>query len=117
MSARSVPISSRGRTREALKNVYARRGRFVPAGDQVFVAIQSGVCELQVADGTRQTLHPGDIVVLPRGDSHVLRSVPSAEEQNCTLLCGASVVRESEHPAGSQVVMARLSDALVLPPR
>jgi AraC-like DNA-binding protein len=119
-------------------------------------AVHHGVCELVLADGATRLLRTGDIVVLPRGDSHVLRSVTASEAEprpdggwgGCTLLCGAFVVRESEHPvlgalphvidlpradepavgplidalgteardgtAGSEVVMARLSDALVV---
>jgi AraC-like DNA-binding protein len=108
-------------------------------------AVEVGSCELVLADGTTRWLHPGDVVVLPRGDVHVLRS---ERTELCTILCGAFLVRESEHPvlnglphvidiprddvpaveallaalgaeareqsAGSEVVMARLSDALVV---
>ena len=98
----------------------------------------------------------GDVVVLPRGDSHVIRSgrgrrsrgARTAGVLGCTILCGAFVVRDSEHPVlralphviriptaeapsvgslidalgaearssspGGEVVMARLSDALVV---
>lgn len=113
---------------------------------------------LDVADGTTYALRAGDVVVMPRGDSHVLHSAPGAapegpdvedrDDDGCTILCGAFVVREHEHPvlgalphvinipraeepavgplidalgaearegtAGSEVVMARLSDALVV---
>lgn len=58
-------------------------------------AVHAGGCELVVADGTTRTLRPGDVVVLPRGDAHVLRSEQAAR---CTILCGAFLVRESEHP-------------------
>lgn len=108
-------------------------------------AVYAGRCELDVANGTTWSLHNGDVVVLPRGDAHVLRS---ERAEPCTILCGAFLVRESEHPvlgglphvidiprddepavgplldalaaeareqtAGSAVVMARLSDALVV---
>jgi AraC-like DNA-binding protein len=119
-------------------------------------AVHEGSCLLEVADGTARVLREGDVVILPRGDSHVLRSLPAAEEApdgrrhggGCTLLCGAFLVREHEHPvlgalphvisipraeepavgplvdalgaevregtAGSEVVLARLSDALVV---
>ncbi len=109
-------------------------------------AIREGSCELVLADGTTEVLRPGDVAVLPRGDSHVLRS--NDVDDRCLILCGAFLVRESEHPVlaalphlirlqqsdepavgslidalgaeareaspGSDVVMARLSDALVV---
>ena len=108
-------------------------------------AVQDGQCELVVADGTTRELRSGDVVVLPRGGAHVLRS---ERAEPCTILCGAFVVGESDHPVlgglphvigiprddepavgalldalgaearvqsdGSEVVMARLSDALVV---
>lgn len=108
-------------------------------------AVESGRCWLRLADGATVALAPGDVVVLPRGDSHQLLS---DQDERSTILCGAFVVRESEHPvlrglphviavpradepavgglldalgaeareatAGSEVVMARLSDALVV---
>jgi AraC-like DNA-binding protein len=108
-------------------------------------AIESGRCRLELADGATLPLAPGDVVVLPRGDAHQLRSDGPGRS---TVLCGAFVVRETEHPvlrglphviavprdeepavsgllealgaevreatAGSEVVMARLSDALVV---
>ena len=108
-------------------------------------AVQDGRCQLVVADGTTRELRSGDVVVLPRGDAHVLRS---ERAEPCTILCGAFVVGESDHPVlgglphvigiprddepavgalldalgaearvqsdGSEVVMARLSDALVV---
>ena len=109
-------------------------------------AVREGSCELVLADGTTEVLRAGDVAVLPRGDSHVLRS--NDADDPCLILCGAFVVRESEHPVlaalphlirlqqadepavgslidalgaeardaspGSDVVMARLSDALVV---
>jgi len=109
-------------------------------------AVSSGSCELVLADGTTSVLRTGDVAVLPRGDSHVLRSNEAAG--GCLILCGAFLVREAEHPVlaalphlirlqqsdepavrslidalgaeardatpGSDVVMARLSDALVV---
>ncbi len=135
--------------------------------------IARGECELVISDGTVHRIGTGDLVVLPRGDPHVLRSVhadrgplvsgfelsmrsdgnrlraggPGAET---VVVCGAFVVHEPEHPAlrglpqylhvpgdcghappwlapivdalsaeafepgpGSDVVMSRLSDALV----
>jgi AraC-like DNA-binding protein len=68
--------------------------------------VHEGSCLLEVADGTTRVLREGDVVVLPRGDSHVLRSLPAAEEAptgrrhggGCALLCGAFLVREHEHP-------------------
>ena len=107
-------------------------------------AIQLGGCELQLHDGTTIPLTAGDLVVLPRGDFHLLRS-----DRACTILCGAFLVGEAAHPVlgalphvitvpcddeviavrpllealgaeattpseGGEVVMARLSDALVV---
>lgn len=106
-------------------------------------AIEEGTCDLLVDDGTTIPLATGDLVVLPRGDSHRLRS-----DGPCTILCGAFLVGETDHPVlsalprvirvpredaaavgplldalgaeatapdeGSEVVMARLSDALVV---
>ena len=108
-------------------------------------AVHDGRCELVVADGTTRELRSGDVVVLPRGGAHVLRS---ERAEPCTILCGAFVVGEADHPVlgglphvigiprddepavgalldalgaearvesdGSEVVMARLSDALVV---
>ena len=34
-------------------------------------AVREGSCELVLADGTTEVLRPGDVAVLPRGDSHV----------------------------------------------
>lgn len=107
-------------------------------------AVEDGDCDLLVRDGPTMPLAPGDVVVLPRGDPHVLRS-----DRACTILCGAFLVGEAEHPvlgalphviavprdddvaavgpllellgaearapgAGGEVMMARLSDALVV---
>ncbi|MGV9711093.1 AraC family transcriptional regulator [Gordonia sp. NPDC003424] len=106
-------------------------------------AVMAGHCVLRTADGTSHALSVGDVVILPQGDPHVLGSSVA-----CTILCGAFVVGERDHPvlaalphvitvsrssspavgavvdalaaethqagAGSAVVMARLSDALVV---
>ncbi len=115
-------------------------------------ALTRGSCDL-VVDGTTHELVAGDVVLLPRGDGHVIRSRGSsgcdnARSPDCTILCGAFLVRETEHPVlralphvikiqvaqapsvgqlvgalgteaedgspGSEIVMARLSDALVV---
>ncbi|MFW0795936.1 AraC family transcriptional regulator [Gordonia sp. CPCC 205515] len=55
-------------------------------------AVLDGRCVLRTADGT-SPLSEGDVVVLPRGDPHALH-MPVA----CTILCGAFLVGESEHP-------------------
>ena len=36
--------------------------------------VARGGCELTFPDGTVQPLHEGDLVILPRGDTHSLRS-------------------------------------------
>lgn len=132
-----------------------------------------GRCEAVFKDMPVLQLEPGDFVVAPRGDPHVLRSVGGAkatvtpasalaraatqgrirvagEGEQSLVLCGAFVFHEADHPAlealprticmrgdegrlpswlaayvelldaeatgdapGSDVVMARLSDALV----
>ncbi len=112
-------------------------------------AVTGGTCELVTADGSTHALTAGDVAVLPRGDSHVIRAAPAtAGPARCTILCGAFVVGDSEHPVlgslprvvrvavvaapalgllvealgnearddapGGEVVMARLSDALVI---
>jgi AraC-like DNA-binding protein len=134
--------------------------------------IAEGRCELVLRDGSVRGLTAGDVVILPRGDSHLLRSAPStvavsgydvavrSPEPRLTLggtgertvvVCGAFVIGEPDHPAlrglpaviqlpgadgrppawvaalvealqaeafdggpGSELVMARLSDALLI---
>ncbi|MGW4945135.1 cupin domain-containing protein [Actinoplanes sp. NPDC004185] len=134
--------------------------------------IAEGRCELVLRDGSVRELTAGDVVILPRGDSHLLRSAPSAvavpgyelavrsPEPRLTLggtgertvvVCGAFIIGEPDHPAlrglpaviqlpgtdgrppawvaalvealqaeafdggpGSELVMARLSDALLI---
>jgi len=134
--------------------------------------IAEGRCELVLRDGTVRGLTAGDVVILPRGDPHLLRSAPStvavpgydvavrSPEPRLTLggtgertvvVCGAFVIGEPDHPAlrglpaviqlpgadgrpppwvaalvealqaeafdggpGSELVMARLSDALLI---
>ncbi|MBL7495829.1 AraC family transcriptional regulator [Frankia sp. CNm7] len=132
--------------------------------------IDRGQCELELADGTVEQLTAGDLVILPRGDAHLLRSpgagarVPTVSgfdlamrapdgrlraggpEVDAVVVCGAFVIGEFDHPAlrglprllhvsgaaawlgpfvdllrteafhggpGSDLVMARLSDALL----
>jgi AraC-like DNA-binding protein len=136
--------------------------------------IARGECELALDDGTVDRLTAGDLVILPRGDPHVLRSpgagagstVSSFElamrtpgtrlraggpRADTVVVCGAFLVGEPDHPAlrglpriihlaghagstpprlaplldaltaeafdsgpGSDLVMARLSDALLI---
>jgi len=136
--------------------------------------VTRGRCELVLDDSTVQPLDAGDLVILPRGDSHVLRSpgrpapatvsgfelarrTPGARlsaggpEPGTVIMCGAFVVGEPDHPAlrglprtmllpgadgapppwlaplvavlhaeafdggpGGDLVMARLSDALLV---
>jgi AraC-like DNA-binding protein len=134
-----------------------------------------GSCELALDDGSSILLAEGDLVILPRGDGHVLRS-PGADDRvrtvssfdlamrtptaqlhaggatpDTTVVCGAFIVGEADHPMlrglpkvihvpgsnerarewlaplvaaisveafeagpGSDLVMARLSDALLV---
>jgi AraC-like DNA-binding protein len=134
--------------------------------------IAEGRADLVLRDGTVIPLAAGDVVVLPRGDFHVLRSAPGAaavSEKDLSgrfpgprlpgggagartvVVCGAFLVGEPDHPAlrgmpavirlpgtggrppapvaalvdalrteafdggpGSDLVMARLSDALLI---
>jgi AraC-like DNA-binding protein len=136
--------------------------------------IARGTCELVLPDGTVDALTAGDLVVFPRGDSHVLRSpgagtgprvsgfdlamrTPGTRLRaggptvDTVVVCGAFVVHEPDHPSlrglprilrvpgdagrpapwlapliealsaeafdggpGSDLVMARLSDALLI---
>jgi AraC-like DNA-binding protein len=136
--------------------------------------VVSGHCELAFPDGGSQPLAAGDLVILPRGDAHMLRSPGSGRGQpmvsglelamqtpsnrlraggageETVVVCGAFMVGEPEHPAlrglprtihvsgengptapwltsfidvlgaeafnsgpGTDLVMARLSDALL----
>lgn len=111
-----------------------------------------GRCEIAFEGGPARTLETGDLVVAPRADPHLLRSVvrDGAAGEETTIVCGAFVFHEADHPAlaalprfihvpgeggrvpkwlaayvdaltseaseegpGSDVVMARLSGALV----
>jgi AraC-like DNA-binding protein len=134
--------------------------------------IAEGRCELVLRDGTVSALSAGDVVILPGGDSHALRSAPATVAMSgydlavhspgprvtaggkgarTVVVCGAFVVGEPDHPAlrgmpavihlpgtggrppawvaalvealqaeafdggpGSDLVMARLSDALLI---
>ena len=134
--------------------------------------IAEGRCELVLRDGTVTPLGAGDVVILPRGDSHVLRSAAATRAvsgydltvhspgprlttggtgDRTVVVCGAFTVGEPDHPAlrglpavihlpgtggrppawvaalvdalrteafdggpGSDLVMARLSDALLI---
>ena len=136
--------------------------------------IAEGECEVVLDDGTVDRLTAGDLVIFPRGDSHVLRSpgpgmastvsgfelamrTPGTRMRaggptvDTIVVCGAFVVGEPDHPAlrgmpriihlpgdagrpppwlaplidalsaeafdggpGSDLVMARLSDALLI---
>jgi AraC-like DNA-binding protein len=136
--------------------------------------VARGRCQLAFPDGGVQPLEAGDLVILPRGDAHVLRSEDAAARpptisgfelamrtpgsrlraggagDAAVVVCGAFIVGEPEHPAlrglprtihvpgaggraapwlapfigalsaeafesgpGSDLVMARLSDALL----
>jgi AraC-like DNA-binding protein len=147
---------------------------FDQAGLRGVHIVARGDCELAFPDGTAEPLTAGDLVILPRGDAHLLRS-PGAGAQapivsgfdlamrtpgsrlhaggsggDTVVVCGAFIVGEPEHPAlrglprtihvpgttgrtppwlapfidalsaeafnggpGSDLVMARLSDALL----
>jgi AraC-like DNA-binding protein len=134
--------------------------------------IAAGRCELVLRDGTVLPLTAGDVVILPGGDSHLLRSTVGAVTASgydlavrspgprlaaggagdrTVVVCGAFVIGEPDHPAlrgmpavlhlpgtdgrppawvaalvdalraeafdggpGSELVMARLSDALLI---
>lgn len=136
--------------------------------------VARGECEMVLTDGTIDRLTAGDLVILPRGDAHVLRSPGSGigstvtvselatrmtgtrlrvggPQTDAVVVCGAFIVREPDHPAlrglprtihlpgnagrplpglaplidalsaeafdggpGSDLVMARLSDALLI---
>jgi AraC-like DNA-binding protein len=136
--------------------------------------IARGVCELVFDDGTVRRLSAGDLVIIPRGDAHVLRSpgggagpivsgfdlamrTPGTRlraggpQADTIVVCGAFLVGEPDHPVlrglprtiqlpgqagqppswlaplvdalgaeafgggpGSDLVMARLSDALLI---
>lgn len=134
--------------------------------------IAEGRCELVLRDGTALALSAGDVVILPGGDAHLLRSAAPAAAvsgydlsvrspgprltvggagDRTVVVCGAFVVGEPDHPAlrgmpavihlpgtdgrpaawvaalvdalraeafdggpGSDLVMARLSDALLI---
>jgi AraC-like DNA-binding protein len=136
--------------------------------------VAEGECELVLGDGAVQPLGAGDLVILPRGDAHVLRSPGRGAARTesgfdlamrtagtrlraggavagTVVVCGAFVVGDPDHPAlrglprtivvsgaggkppdwlaplvealaaeafgggaGSDLVMARLSDALLV---
>jgi AraC-like DNA-binding protein len=129
--------------------------------------IASGFCELEFADGRVDELDTGDLVILPSGDRHALRSPgvgrmhgvserqiadgPQQHDADTVILCGAFLIGDPSHPAlrglprtvrvagqdgqpapwlaplidaikaeataggpGSDLVMARLSDAMLL---
>jgi AraC-like DNA-binding protein len=145
---------------------------FDTAGLRGVHIIAEGGCELALRDGTVTALTAGDVVILPRGDSHLLRSATAGaavsgydmsvrspgprltiggEGERTVVVCGAFVVGEPDHPAlrglpavihlagtdgrppswvaalvdalrteafdggpGSDLIMARLSDALLI---
>jgi AraC-like DNA-binding protein len=135
--------------------------------------IAEGDCELMLPDGTLEPLSTGDLVILPRGDAHEIRSAGAGGPlvsslalamrtpgtrlraggagATTVIVCGAFVVREPQHPAlnglprlirvpgtngrpapwlapyvdalrteafeggrGSELIMSRLSDALLV---
>ena len=112
--------------------------------------VARGTCELAFEDGAVEHLAAGDLVILPRGDHHVLRSYADANHET-VVVCGAFLIGAADHPVlrglpravlvrgdegrtqpwlapliealsaeahdggpGSDLVMARLSDAMVL---
>jgi AraC-like DNA-binding protein len=135
--------------------------------------VARGQCELALEDGSVERLGVGDLVILPRGDAHVLRSAGAGAVSavsgfdlamrtsgnrlraggpvaDTVVVCGAFTVSEADHPAlrglprcihlagdpgsahpwlaplvdairaeafdggpGSDLIMARLSDALL----
>jgi len=112
--------------------------------------VARGKCELVFDDGAVAQLAAGDLVILPRGDYHVLRSCADATDET-VVVCGAFLIGATDHPVlrglpravlvrgdegrtqpwlapliealsaeahdggpGSDLVMARLSDAMVL---
>jgi len=147
---------------------------FDQAGLRGVHIVARGHCELAFPDGTVEPLAAGDLVILPRGDAHVLRSPDTGTQppvvsgfelamrtpgnrlhaggsgDDTVVVCGAFIVGEPGHPAlrglpraihvpgatgrtpswltpfidvlsaeasgggpGSDLVMARLSDALL----
>jgi AraC-like DNA-binding protein len=111
--------------------------------------IERGGCDLVFPDGCQAQLAAGDLVMLPRGGDHTLRSDGTAGET--VVVCGAFLIGEPDHPVlrglprtvvvrgdggrtqpwlaplidalsseardggpGSDLVMARLSDAMLL---
>lgn len=84
--------------------------------------VTRGACELVLDDGSVAALAPGDLVILPRGDTHWLRSPGIAAASSVssfelaqrspdrvlraggpavdtTVVCGAFLVGEPDHPA------------------
>lgn len=145
---------------------------FAQAGLRGVHIVAQGSCELELEDGTITPLSTGDLVILPRGDNHVLRSAAAGRSaptvsglefalraeggriraggtgEESVIVCGAFTIGEADHPAlrglpttihvpagdttpwlapfvevlaheafhggaGSDLVMARLSDALL----
>ena len=111
--------------------------------------VARGGCELVFPDGAHEHLAAGDLVMLPRGGDHALRSDGTAGDTG--IVCGAFLIGEPDHPVlrglprtlivrghegrtqpwlaplidalsseardggpGSDLVMARLSDAMLL---
>ena len=43
-------------------------------GEATFHIVMAGTCYCEFLDGGRLDLHPGDLILLPRGTPHLLRS-------------------------------------------
>lgn len=73
---------------------YERAARF-------HLAVQ-GTCHVQLASGATATLHPGDLVLIPRGRGHVLADSPGREAADLE-----SVLKDSGYDGEGALVMGR----------
>ncbi|MBF3241812.1 cupin domain-containing protein, partial [Pseudomonas aeruginosa] len=48
-------------------------------GEATFHIVMAGTCYCEFLDGGRLDLHPGDLILLPRGTPHLLRSDSAAQ--------------------------------------
>ncbi|MBF3103459.1 cupin domain-containing protein, partial [Pseudomonas aeruginosa] len=48
-------------------------------GEATFHIVMAGTCYCEFLDGARLDLHPGDLILLPRGTPHLLRSDSPAQ--------------------------------------
>ena len=79
--------------------------------------IARGQCDIVLDDGTVDRLTAGDLVIFPRGDSHVMRSpgpgtAPRVSGFELAMRTPGGRMRAGG--PGSDLVMARLSDALLI---